>query len=93
LIDGNRQEFFIHLGEDPMLVWNPFGESGQILRDLVGIGVEDMRTVTVNQHTLPVRLVEGVPGNMLAAIDDQNGISCIGQTLSRNASAKSGANN
>ena len=55
-----------------MLIRAPLGELGEIVDDLVRIGVEDVRPILVDQHPRLVEMVIGVAGDMGALVDDEH---------------------
>ena len=62
-----------------MLVIPPLGKAGQPVKHPLVVGVEDMRSVLVNQHAGLVRTVIGVPACMGPAFQHQHPLPALGQ--------------
>ena len=58
-----------------VLVRAPLGEARQVGRDLVRVGVEDVRPVAVDEDAVLVVVVEGVAADMRAAVDQQHALA------------------
>ena len=70
-----------------MLVGTPTGKLREIVDDGARIGVEDVRSVTVDQDPGIVEAVLGIAAAMRPAVDDEDGFSALrGDPLCKNAS-------
>ena len=69
-----------------MLVVAPFGELRQVLHDFRAVGVKDVRAVLVDQNAGRVVVVEGVAGDVVALVDDQDAFAhAVGQALGQHS--------
>ena len=91
LVDGDRQELAINTGKDAVFVGHPAGEAGEVVDDALGIGVEDMRAVAVDEDAVGVGFVVGVAANVGTLVDDQNLLASVGETFSDHAASEAGA--
>src|SRR3954453_22669889 len=66
-----------------MLVGPPSGEARQEGEHLVGVGVEDVWAVAVNQHSGVVVVVKRVSGDVRPAVDQQRPLPRLGQLSSQ----------
>src|SRR5207244_1412104 len=76
-VDGNGNLnvvslLILDLGEHAMFIRTPVGEAAQVLEDTLGVGVEDMRSVGVDENAVFVVLIVRISPNMGALIDNQN---------------------
>ena len=55
-----------------MLIGTPVGELREVVEDLFRLGVEDVRTVQMNQDAMLVVEVIGVAGDVRALVDDEH---------------------
>jgi hypothetical protein len=55
-----------------MLVRPPFGELREVIDNLVAVRVEDVRPVLVVEDAGLVRLVVGIPSDVISAVDQQD---------------------
>ena len=63
-----------------------------MIEDLLGVGVEDMRAVLVDQEPGFVVAVVGVAADMRAPVDDEDALAALArETLRENAAGKAGA--
>ena len=93
-IDRDRHLHAVHFRQHPVLVEAPFGEAREMVEDLLRVGVEDMRTVLVDQQPVVVITVIGVAADMVAAVDEKNALVALARkTLRQNAARKAGADN
>lgn len=74
-----------------MLEGHPFGEAGKILDDTLGVGVEDVRAVAVDEDAVGVGFVVGVAADVGALVDDQDLLASAGQALGDRAAGEAGA--
>ena len=70
VVEGNRHERAVDVGEHLVLVIGPLGEAGQERVHALAEGVVDVRTVHVNKHTGLIQVVVGVAGDVVAALED-----------------------
>src|SRR4051794_846811 len=76
-----------------MLVGTPLGELRQVLEDLGRVGMEDMRTIAMDENPRVIKGVKGVAGNMRSPVDEQDARAVFaGQALGQHAASESGAN-
>ena len=61
-----------NVGHHLMLIVQPGGEAGQIVKDPLIVGVKDMGTVPVDEHTGLVKAVVGVAAHMVPALQHQH---------------------
>ena len=71
-VDRDRHQATVDERPHPVLVLPPPGEARQVAEHLVRVGVEDVRTVAVNQQSLMVILIVGVAADVIAAVDQQH---------------------
>ena len=91
-IDRNRHQLAVHRRAHPMLVGPPVGEPRQIPEHFRGIGVEDMRSILVDQNAVLVVIVEGVAADVRPLVADQHALAGMsGQTLGDGGAGKAGA--
>src|SRR4051812_33465053 len=55
-----------------MLILPPLREPPEVVEDLLGVRVEDVRAVAVNQDAVIVVAIVRVPTDVVSAIDNQN---------------------
>src|SRR3954447_530596 len=58
-----------------MLVRAPLGELREVLDDAIGVGVEDVRPVPMDEDARVVVLVVRVAADMRAAVDDEDALT------------------
>lgn len=91
LVDGDGEQLAVHPGADPMLVGQPVGEAGQVVDDALGVGVEDVRAVGVDENAVGVGFVEGVAADVGALVDDQHLLAGAGEAFGDRAAGEAGA--
>jgi len=64
--------------------WMPVRELREVLRHIERVAVKNVGALTVDKHSGGVRLVIGITADVLALIDDQNGLSRGGKALGDN---------
>ncbi len=75
-----------------MFVGTPLGELREVIDDALGVGVEDVRAVAVDQHAGLVVVVVGIAGDMRAPVDHQHAlVQPRGKALGKHAAGKAGA--
>ncbi len=81
----------VHLRQHAMLVRAPLGELGEIVDDALGIGMEDVRAVAVDQHAGFVVMIVGIAADVRPAIDHQHALVQPGrQPLGQHAAGETG---
>ena len=70
VVERDRHESAVDVGEHLVLVVGPLGEAGEELVDAVALGVVDVRTVLVDQDARVVDVVIGVARDVVATLDD-----------------------
>lgn len=93
LVDGDGEQLAVHAGEDPMLVGHPFREAGEVIHHALGVGVEDMRAVAVDENAVGVGFVVGVAADVGALVDDQDLVTGAGEAFGDHAAGEAGADN
>ena len=61
-----------HLRKHPVLVGTPGGELGQVVEHFLGVGMEDVWSVLVNQDPVVVVVVVGIAAYMRPHITDEH---------------------
>ena len=92
-IDRDRNLLvFSKIGQDPMLIGPPRREGRQIAKDLRRIGMEDVRTIAVDQMACPIDFVIGIAAEVGSAINQQHGLAKLaGQALRQHTACEPGA--
>lgn len=91
LVDRNRKQLAVNAGEDSMLVGYPAGEAREVVDNSLGIGMEDMRTIAVDENAIGVEFVVGVAADVRAAlVDDQNLLASVGEMFGDHAASEVG---
>ena len=91
-VDRDRHLLAIHLRQHAVFVGAPLGELREVVDDALGVGVEDVRAVAVNQHAGFVVVIVGVAGDMRAPVDHQHAlVQAPGQPLGEHAAGETGA--
>ena len=89
-VDGHRQVRVADLRLDAMLVGPPLRELGEVGEDPLRIGVEDVRTVLVDEQPVLVLVVVGVAADVVAQVTDQHLlVGLAGQPLCDHAACES----
>ena len=82
----------VHLSQHPVFVGPPFGEPREIVDDALGIGMENVRPVTMDQHAGFIVMVVGVATDVRPAVDHQHALVQPGrQALGQYAAGEPGA--
>ena len=68
VVEGDRHQGAVHVGQHLVLVGRPLGEAGEVLVHAVVVGVVDVGAVLVHQDTGLVLVVVGVAGDVVAAL-------------------------
>jgi hypothetical protein len=71
-VDRNGQQLPVDAGEYSVLILTPLRETRQILEDVLRVGVEDVRPVTVNQNAGVVVVIVGIARDVRTAINDEH---------------------
>ena len=74
-IDRDWKQFAVDAGEHTILVRSPLRELRQILKDFAGIGVEEMRSVPMDEQAVLVMVIVRVPANVRPPIADHDPFS------------------
>lgn len=91
-VDRDRHLLLAHLRKHAMLILTPLGKVGEVIHDALRIGVEDVRTITMDQHAGVVMKIVGVAADMRAAVDHQRSLAETGgQPFGQHAAGKPGA--
>ena len=69
VVEGDRHERAVDVGEHLVLVVGPLGEAGQEVVHALVEGVVDMRAVLVDQDAVPVIAVVGVARDVVAPLE------------------------
>ena len=70
VVEGNRHERTVDVGEDLVLVARPLREAREVLVHAVVHGVVDVRTVLVHKNARVIHVVVGIAANVVASLDD-----------------------
>jgi hypothetical protein len=90
-VDRDRYPMIVDLGQHPMLVRAPLGETRQIVDDARGIGMKDVRPVAVDHDARRIQMVVGVAADVITAVDHQHvQAQACGQALGNDAAGKAG---
>ena len=76
-----------------MLIGTPLGELGEILEDLGRIGMEDVRSIAMDEDPRVIKRVKGIAGDMRPPVDEQDARTVFaGEALGQDAAGESRAN-
>ena len=62
----------------PMFVGSPIGKTRQLVEDDLAVGVEDMRSVSMNQDAVFIVEIIGIPGDMRSSVAKKHALIAIG---------------
>src|SRR6187402_218947 len=62
-----------------MLIRSPLGKLAEVVEDFLGVGMEDVRPILMNQHAGSVVLVVGIAADVHALIDDEDLVAGVGR--------------
>ena len=90
VVEGNRHERAVDIGEHPVLVVGPIGEAREEAVHALGGGVVDVRPVEVDEDPRIVQTVVGVAGDVVAALEHADAEPRgLGQTAGANGTGVS----
>jgi hypothetical protein len=90
----NREgiEFAINLRTHTMLIKPPICELAEISEDVLGVSMEDMRAIGMDEDSTFVARVKGISADMSPAVDDQDPFADRCQPFSANGAGEASPN-
>ena len=91
-VDRDGDERAVDAREHPVLVRAPLGERAQILDDVLGVGMEDVRPVLVVAQPIRRKRIVGIARDVRSLVDDQDaGAELACKPLGDRAAGQAGA--